>query len=57
MEWIFDGIGTMIVSGILGLLFGGVIGYRIGVRISIRQKQKGGDNANQSQIGINHGCK
>ncbi len=57
MEWIFDGIGTAIVSGIVGLLLGGVAGYRIGIINSIKQKQKGGDNSNQSQIGINNGYK
>ena len=54
MEWIFDGIGTAIVSGIAGLLLGGATGYRIGIRNSIKQKQKGGDNSNQSQIGIGY---
>ena len=54
MEWIFDGIGTAIISAILGLLIGGVAGYRIGVKKStIKQNQKAGDNAHQTQISIN----
>lgn len=54
MEWIFDGIGTELVSALIGLLVGGVAGYGIGVAITnnkIKQKQKAGDNANQVQIG------
>lgn len=42
------------MSGIAGLLLGGATGYRIGIRNSIKQKQKGGDNSNQSQIGIGY---
>ena len=51
LEWIFSGIGTSILSGVVGLIFGGCIGYKIGIRNSIRQKQKAHDNVNQSQIG------
>ncbi len=55
MEWIFEGIGTAIVSGLIGVVFGGGVGYYIGVQTSIKQKQKAGDNAQQNQIGqINH---
>ena len=58
MEWIFDGIGTAIVSAILGLIIGGVAGYRIGVKkTTIKQNQRAGDNANQTQIGIKNGTK
>lgn len=54
MEWVFDGIGTAIISAILGLLLGGAAGYRIGVKkTSIRQVQKAGDKAHQTQIGVN----
>ncbi|UKI55562.1 MAG: hypothetical protein L6V90_13435 [Treponema succinifaciens] len=31
MDWIFDGIGTAIITFILGLLGGGIAGYKIGV--------------------------
>lgn len=54
MEWIFDGIGTEIISALIGLLIGGGAGYGIGVAITnnkIKQKQKARDNANQIQIG------
>lgn len=51
---IFDGIGTEIISCIIGLLFGGAGGIGIGYKIAInknKQKQKARDNANQTQIG------
>lgn len=59
VEWIFSGIGTSILSGIVGLIIGGGIGYRIGIHNSINQKQKAGDNSKQSQTGqiINDGYK
>ena len=31
MDWIFDGIGTAIITFILGLLGGDIAGYKIGV--------------------------
>ena len=49
MEWIFNGIGTAIISGIVGVI-GGFVGYRIGVKKTV-QKQKAGNNATQVQIG------
>lgn len=55
MEWFFDGIGTAIVTFILGLASGGGIGYYIGTHISIMPKQKAKDNAQQTQIGIQNG--
>lgn len=51
MEWIFSGIGTEIISGIIGLIIGGVSGYKIGVRNKIKQVQKAGNNSNLSQTG------
>lgn len=53
MEWFFDGLGTTIISLIIGLLTGGTIGYRIGIKKTnkVNQKQKAGDNASQIQIG------
>lgn len=53
MEWIFDGIGTTIVSSIISLLLGGTIGYTIGINKN-NQKQKAGDNSTQFQIGGNN---
>lgn len=51
MEWIFSGIGTSLVSAIIGLAVGGSVGYKIGLKTRIKQKQQAGDNSNQSQIG------
>lgn len=54
MEWFFDGIGTEIVSLILGAGLGGVIGFRIGVNKRItKQSQRAGSGAEQVQISKN----
>jgi hypothetical protein len=46
MEWIFDGIGTAIISFILGLIGGWAAkSYRI------KQIQKSGNNSTNIQIG------
>ena len=56
LQWIFDGLGSAIISGILGLIFGGFVGFRIGVKKgTIKQKQVAGNDASQIQIGINDG--
>ncbi len=59
IKWIFSGIGTSILIGIVSFIIGGVAGYNIGKNSKIRQKQKAGDNSTQSQIGqiINNGNK
>ena len=52
MEWIFDGIGTAIITLIVGLLTGGAVGYKIRInKNTVKQKQKAGDNSSQIQIG------
>lgn len=51
MDWIFSGIGTEIISAIIGLIIGSIGGYKIGVRNKIKQVQKAGDNSNLSQTG------
>lgn len=52
MEWIFDGIGTAILSSLVSLLVGGGIGYRVAInKNKVKQKQKAGDYASQIQIG------
>ena len=51
MDWFFSGIGTEIISALIGLLIGGIGGYKIGVRNKIKQVQKAGDNFNLSQTG------
>lgn len=53
MEWIFDGIGTTIISSVISLIIGGTIGYKIGINKNI-QKQKAGNNSTQVQIGGNN---
>lgn len=53
-EWIFSGIGTAVVSGLLGFLFGGGVGFYVGqrsVKQKSKQKQSAGDNAIQVQQG------
>lgn len=50
MEWFFNGLGTALIGLIIGAV-GGVVGYRIGVKKSIHQKQKAKDNATQVQVG------
>ncbi len=58
MEWFFDGIGTSIISLIVGLLTGGSVGYRIGInKNSANQKQKAGDSSTQIQIGRDYNGK
>lgn len=57
MAWLFDGIGTAIITFILGALFGGGAGYCIGFKRGvIKQRQKGRDNVYQIQIGKNDKC-
>ncbi len=55
MNWLFEGLGTEILSIIIGLTVGGFGGYRIGINKSIRQNQKARNNANQVQIGNIYG--
>ena len=55
MEWLFEGLGTEIFSIIIGLIIGGIGGYRIGIKKNVKQNQITNDNANQVQIGNIHG--
>lgn len=48
-EWFFDGIGTEIVMLVIGLISGGLAGYRIGIRRNSVQKQRAEDGAKQAQ--------
>ena len=58
MEWIFDGIGTSIITLIIGCLTGGAVGYKIGInKNSAKQRQKAGNNSSQSQIGRDYNGK
>ncbi|WP_164723265.1 hypothetical protein [Chryseobacterium aureum] len=51
MEWFFDGLGTSLITLIIGLLGGSAIGYKIGIKKSIKQIQKAGNNSSQMQVG------
>lgn len=51
LKWIFDGIGTELLSLIIGAVVGGLGGYKIGVKTKVKQNQKAGKNSTQSQIG------
>ena len=56
MEWFFDGLGTELVSLLLGLFLGGgmggIAGYKIGINKSVlKQNQKAGTDSKQKQIG------
>jgi hypothetical protein len=51
ISWIFDGIGTVIISFILGLISGSGITYKITKKKSIKQAQKAGNHSSQSQVG------
>jgi hypothetical protein len=58
INWFFEGIGTQIISIIIGLLIGGAGGGTIGYRIAknrfcLIQKQSADDDATQIQIGSN----
>lgn len=49
-DWFFDGIGTELVSLLIGALTGGFAGYRIGIRHKSKQMQKAESNATQVQV-------
>lgn len=62
-EWIFSGIGTAAITGIISFFVGCGTGYYVGqhnLKQKTRQKQKAGDNSSMSQVGnivINNGTK
>ena len=49
LQWIFDGIGTEILSLTIGAIAGGLAGYKIGVNRSGKQKQTAKSGAKQRQ--------
>lgn len=53
LEWIFDGIGTEIVSIVGGLIIGaiggGAVGYKIGIKQTLSQIQSAGNDSEQKQ--------
>lgn len=48
-EWFFDGLGTEILSVVIGLIIGGIGGFAIGRITKSRQIQKAGNEAKQQQ--------
>lgn len=59
MEWFFDGIGTAIITLVIGFFTGGAVGYRIGIKNNkiTNQKQTAGNHATQIQVGRNYNDK
>lgn len=52
MDWFFSGLGTAIITFILGSLVGGATGYRVAIKRNYtRQNQKAGSNSSQIQVG------
>ena len=49
IRWVFDGVGTEIIAGLIGLIIGGVGGFAIGKRTTSKQMQKAGDSSKQKQ--------
>lgn len=46
ISWVFSGIGSTVISIIVGAICGGVAGYRIGIKkMTIKQTQKRMRNA------------
>lgn len=53
MEWFFDGLGTMLLGLVLGGAAGTAGGWKMAKNRYVRQSQKAGNNARQSQVGGN----
>jgi hypothetical protein len=52
VEWFFNGLGTEIISLIIGAIGGGLIGFRVGKRNSkFEQLQEAGSGSEQHQQG------
>lgn len=47
-------LAKIVVPLLIGGSVGGLIGFKIGVNKTIKQTQKGGDNANMTQVGEVH---
>ena len=48
-SWVFEGIGTSIISAFFGLVLGGIGGFVIGRKTKSKQIQKAKNNAKQWQ--------
>ena len=51
VSWFFDGLGTEIISLIIGAITGGLIGFAAGRKSHMSQKQNAGNGAEQTQKG------
>lgn len=49
MEWLFDGLGTLLIGLVIGGGGGGVAGWNLAMRRT-KQVQTAGDNSSQVQI-------
>jgi len=49
LQWIFDGIGTEILSLAVGAIASGLAGYKAGIKKSGKQIQKAKSDAKQKQ--------
>ena len=49
LSWLFDGIGTELISLLVGAAVGGFAGYKVGVKKSGKQEQIAKDGAHQKQ--------
>lgn len=50
MEWLFNGLGTLLIGLVVGGAGGGVAGWKLAVN-RFSQKQRAGDSSTQTQIG------
>jgi len=51
--WLFEGVGTALLTFALGLLVGGTTGYKFAIKKIInKQSQKAGPQSTQTQIGV-----
>lgn len=50
IEWVFSGIGTQIISYLITAGLSAFIGYKIGVKNTVKQIQKAGENSKQHQV-------
>ena len=52
ISWFFDGLGTELISLVIGAIFGGIVGFRIGKhKRKFTQLQEGGVESEQYQKG------
>lgn len=52
VDWLFDGLGTLLVGLLVGGAGGSAVTWRImSKRSRVAQKQRAGDNARQMQVG------